>query len=58
MRCTHCKEDIKPGEIYVSGGLLGILKFHLICKAVWDLNKLQIKRGYPPLKFNDKREEQ
>lgn len=37
MKCAHCGQEIKPGEIIVSGGFMNFAKFHFACKAVYDL---------------------
>lgn len=39
MKCSHCNQEIKTGEIYTSGGFMNFGKFHLACKAVWDILK-------------------
>lgn len=39
MKCAHCGEEIKKGEIYVHGGLMNFSVFHLQCKALWDFAK-------------------
>lgn len=56
MKCSHCGNEIKEGEVYTSGGWMNFAKFHLACKALWDLIKVQKERGYSTPKFNDKKE--